>query len=409
MSDDEDGEVRPRWDRFHETIRLDMHAASESTAPHPVAPAPPSSPGSVPEVAEPLELLDAVLATLPTGILLLDAHGVIVGLNRAAARIFERSMEEIMGVRLLDVRAELESMLWPADKQEVLLVAQGRPGELSFAETKVLGFSSRPVVGAGRRCNGTVVVFSDITKAKREQATREHRRRLEDLGKVVAILAHEIRNPVFAIQSLAQVLASEMDASGPKDAREIVDRIIDECRRVEGLLGDLLVFGRKRKIQPRRIDLRAIGRDVVDVVGRRAADAMIEATVVFDAPGEGSIWWHADGDALRRVLINLLRNGVEAIVRRSDRRPGTVRLRIETAPDHVVLVVEDDGVGIAEEHLAEIFDEFVTATEHGTGLGLAVCRAIVEQHGGVIEMESVVGKGTSVKVVLPAPGASAGP
>ncbi len=409
MPDDEDGQVRRHRSRFHETIRLDMRAASEPTAPHPMAPAPPPSPDAVPEVAEPLELLDAVLAALPTGILLLDVRGVIVGLNRAAARIFECSMDELMGVRLLDVRAELESMLWPADKQEVLLVGQGRPGERSFAETKVLGFSSRPVVGASGRRNGTVVVFSDITRTKREQATREHRRRLEDLGKVVATLAHEIRNPVFAIQSLAQVLALEMDASGPKDAREIIDRIIDECRRVEGLLGDLLVFGRKKKIRPRRIDLRAIGQDVVDVAQRRAADAMIEATVTFEAPGDGPIWWHADGDALRRVLTNLLRNGVEAIARRSDRKTGTVRLGVEAAANHVTLVVEDDGVGIPEEHIAEIFDEFVTATEGGTGLGLAVCRAIVEQHGGVIEMESVVGEGTSVKVVLPAPGASDGP
>ncbi len=392
---------------FSQTIRLDVRDGTENTKPHPMASEIPRGAGgdesSAGEVAEPLDLLEAVMAALPTGLLLLDPAGVIVGLNRAAATIFEREISDLVGRRLRDVRAELESMLWPADKQEVLLVAQGRAGEFAFRDSKVLGFTSRTVTGPDGTPRGTVVSFSDITEAKLREKQDAHRRRLEDLGRITATLAHEIRNPIFAIQSLAHVLAGEPCLEGWEEGQEIVRRIVEETRRISALVDDLLTFGRRKDLERRKEDLVALVADVVGTMRRSIEDRMSDVRIEFPAEeGEGgAVWAHVDREAMRRVVLNLVRNAVTAVERARRGAEGVVRIEVEAAADGALLRVEDNGVGIPAEHLQRIFEEFYTTTSSGTGLGLAVCRAVVQQHGGEISLESVEGEGTVVTVRIP--------
>lgn len=409
MSDPEGkGHDDPKKRTFARTIRLDVRDGGETTKPHPRSVEPPGAPTSIEpatsgEVAEPLDLLQAVLATLPTGLLLLDTSGTIVGLNRAAAAIFEGDTSDLVGRRLVDLRAELESMLWTADKQEVLLVAQGRPGEIELSETKVLGFTSRTVPGPVGVPRGTVVSFSDITEAKLREKDEAHRRRLEDLGRITATLAHEIRNPVFAIMSLAQVLQGEPAVAGWADGQEMLARIVDETKRISALIDDLLFFGRRKQIRRTRGDLWAVVSTVVDGIRRGVEDRMVDVRIeaVRGDGKDGPLYWHFDENAIRRVLVNLIRNAVSAIERKA---VGGGRVRVTASADSrwVTLRIEDDGVGIPAEHLDRIFDEFYTTTNSGTGLGLPVCRSVVRQHGGEIRVDSVEGVGTTVTVELPA-------
>ncbi len=356
-------------------------------------------------------MLQAVMSVLPSGLLLADGDGRVTHVNRAATRILGCPAERLVGARLTDLRGELEAMLWPADKGEVLLTASGRPGELELPEARVLGFSSRHVPGPQGASRGIVVSFSDITASKARQRDEAHRQRLADIGKVVSTIAHEIRNPVFAICSLAQVLQGEPAVAGDPDLSELAGRILAEGRRVSRLVDDLLAFGAERPMDMRKIDVQDLTRTLVDDIAQvRGAQAearlqiplavQVRPTVARDPS------WHADPDALRRVLVNLVRNALQAVeqsVARGRSKPVRgVQVSLDRGPDWLEITVEDDGVGIPPEHMGLVFEAFYTTRHDGTGLGLSVCQRIVQQHGGTLSIESVSGRGTRVTVHLPA-------
>ncbi len=356
-------------------------------------------------------MLDAVMSVLPSGLLVADGSGRITHVNRSATRILEHAAGRLVGARLTDLRGELEAMLWPADKGEVLLTATGRPGELVLSEARVLGFSSRHIPGPGGAPRGVVVSFSDITQSKAQQRDQAHRQRLADIGKVVSTIAHEIRNPVFAICSLAQVLQGEPAITTDPDLAEIAGRILSEGRRVSRLVDDLLAFGAERPIEVRKMNMldmiETLVEDVEQVRGVLSEDrAAVALEVEVRASVRRDPAWHADPEALRRVLANLIRNALQAVVRRVEQDPsrtaGRVQVIVDRGPDWFEVTVDDDGVGIAPEQMGRVFEAFFTTRHDGTGLGLSVCQRIVQQHGGTLALESVPGRGTRATVHLPA-------
>ena len=361
-------------------------------------------------VSSDVQLLDAVISALPSGIITTDADDRITHINNAAATILGRHPEDLRGALLPELRGELEAMLWPADKGEVLLIGLGRPGELQFRESRVLGFSSRRLRDSSGNRSGTVISFSDITEVKARGLAEEHRRRLADIGKVVSTIAHEIRNPVFAIASLAQVLCEEDGIRADRELSMLVGKILEESRRIGRLVDDLLAFGRESPVVRSRTN-------VVELVATLAADmerALLQgegtrtassvALRVHVSPNANlDPVWDLDAEAIRRVLSNLVRNAWQATLARSPRRPehDGIDLRIDRGSDWLHITVEDRGVGIPEDKLPQIFDAFFTLRHHGTGLGLAVAKRLVQQHRGSIRVESILGKGTRVTVRLP--------
>jgi len=349
-------------------------------------------------------LVDAVISDLPGGVIVVDRDGRVVHANRTAHRILSGSDDPdpaLGGQVLQEIRAPLAAMRRPAHKAEIIL-----PPVVAGQGARIIGFSSRALVEEG----AMVVSFADITDQRVKEREDEHRRRLADLGKVVAAVAHEIRNPVFAISSLTQVLRDEQSIGGDADLRGMVDKILVETGRIGRLVEDLLAFGRERELDLRRVDVvreieEALAdlRKVLTVVDGSRVPLRLHVAASLKADPH----WVLDTDAFRQVVVNLVRNAWRAVVMRERiSSDGLVEVRLAHYAEDgdgrsLEVAVLDNGVGIPAELRKEIFEAFYTRDPKGTGLGLAVVRRLMQQQGGTIRLHSEVDRGTTFVVRLP--------
>jgi signal transduction histidine kinase len=350
------------------------------------------------------DLLDAILSVLPTGLIVTDRRGVVKLANKAATAMLAHEATDPTGRTLASIRGELDAMLWPTDRGEILLLPEGRRSD---EEPRVLGFTSRDLTDAQGERTGTVIVLSDISADVARKRRTAHRRRLADIGGVVATVAHEIRNPLFAITALARLLRDEVGPRASGDAHVMLDKIGAEAARISRLVDDLLGFARDRELELEAVDLVALVQTVLDDLRTnlaRAADGEPEVVVELAVASRlgGMLEWRLDREAVRQVLSNLVRNAIQAVRAHGDgvTGPGVI-VRLDTWDDWVEVEIEDHGVGIPPETLPRIFDPFFTSRKRGTGLGLAVVDRLVRQHRGTISVGSKLGTGTTVTVRLP--------
>ena len=223
--------------------------------------------------------------------------------------------------------------------------------------------------------------------------------RLVAVGELTASMAHEFNNPLGIILGFAQGLLAEMDAADPNYHH--VEIIAEEAQRCEKLVQELLEFGRPRSAEFAQVDLQSIIDKTVDLVSNRAAKSNVSTTVNVAADVPAIC---ADMQQLQQVLLNLSLNAIDAMA-----RGGSLTISaIKESAGMVLLTVADSGAGIDADMLRRIFQPFVTANKRrGLGLGLPICHRIVKAHGGVIEVESEPGKGTTFRIHLPINGKAA--
>lgn len=264
----------------------------------------------------------------------------------------------------------------------------------------------RAVVGAFSITGGTVdrdtyVVARDVAAQialaiERDQAVTklEEARQLAALGQFAAAIAHDIRTPLTSISLNVQILRKKLALSD--DDREHFDIALEELRRLDKSVAEILEFAKPVKLTPQSVDIA----DLVETTMRGMASVLSERGVAVrcDAnAGHPSV--QGDPQRLRQVLISLVDNAADAS------QPGAeVIVRTTAADSRVAIEVEDRGRGIAAEDLPHIFEPFFTTRPDGTGLGLAICHKVVRAHGGDIRVQSKLGAGSTFTILLPAVG-----
>jgi two-component system NtrC family sensor kinase len=227
--------------------------------------------------------------------------------------------------------------------------------------------------------------------------------RLASLGQLAASVAHEINNPLSGVLNFSALMSRILKDDGiPRERvpefRGYLDRVSEQTTRAGRIVSDLLAFSRRSKPQRAPSDLNAIVRRTVGLVSHKLKLLSVEAVLELD---ETLPPLPCDVSQIQQVVLNLVMNAAEAT-----RSHGSGRVSVVTrrSPDGAVLAVSDDGEGIPRETLDRIFDPFFTTKDEGkgVGLGLAVVYGIVESHGGRIEVETAVGRGTTFEVTLPA-------
>jgi len=215
--------------------------------------------------------------------------------------------------------------------------------------------------------------------------------RLAAVGQLAAGLAHEIRHPLASIEGAVNVLANP---ASPEDLQNEFRGIIKkECRRLGGLLTELLDFARPREPKFRDLDLAASVDDVVKLArsSLTASNVKVETQMSGDVP-----LIEGDEEQIKQVLLNLTMNAVQAM---DD--SGVVTIGARRDGRYVMLIVADGGPGIPEEMRSRVFEPFFTTRDSGTGLGLAVVQQIVSQHGGRIDIERNGARGARFVVRIP--------
>lgn len=199
--------------------------------------------------------------------------------------------------------------------------------------------------------------------------------RLAVLGRIAAGLAHEIRNPLGSISGSIELLR-EAPSLGDED-RVLCDIIQREAERLNHLVSDMMDLARPRRPDPKRVDVAAIAREVVALASRSERSGAGDVAVEYDGP-ERAVWAICDGEQMRQVLWNLVRNGVQATGAGT-----TVTVSVREPPRRVLLAVSDEGSGVEVSSQDKVFDAFFTTRSHGAGLGLAVVRRIIDEHASV--------------------------
>lgn len=231
-----------------------------------------------------------------------------------------------------------------------------------------------------------------LDRAIEMERSLAHAEKLAAMGELSARIVHDIRNPITAARSLAQQLATEAHAD---EAHTI---IVEELERVERHVADLLRFSRRDELDRQPVDLASL----VDETVTRLRSRLESGDIQVQVSGPRELVVSADREKIRHVLINLIENAADALsTNGSDSR---ISVALEEDPTHSRFRVSDNGPGIPEPALEEIFEPFVSSKAKGTGLGLAIVKRTIEAHGGHIHAHRNDGPGVSFVVELPAAG-----
>ena len=354
--------------------------------------------------------LAAIVSSSDDAIVSKDLNGVITSWNRGAERVFGYTAEEVVGKPV--------TLLIPDDHldEEPEILARIRRGEpVEHYETVRrrkdgslidVSLTVSPMRDDAGRVIGASKVARDITaRVRLAKQTREQAAELSDLHRrkdeFMAMLGHELRNPLAPIANAVQLLRLEKDP-GPiqEQARSIIERQVGQLTR---LIEDLMEVSRmstgRIHLNEERLDLRGVVARAVDTVRPLIAQRRHAISV---SSAEAPIWVVGDAGRLEQVVVNLLNNAAKY----TD-EAGHIWLGLEQAGDEAVLRVRDTGIGIAPDLLPRIFDLFIQGDRSldraagGLGIGLALVRQIVLLHRGRVEATSVVGQGSEFTVRLP--------
>jgi signal transduction histidine kinase len=319
-----------------------------------------------------------VVEAVPALVLALDRQGNI--------QLWNRRLEEATGF------ARAEMLGKPGEE----LIGHGGVRPLATRSGKELLVRwERAEVQSPQAEICTYAVGSDVTAEQEIMRRALRAERLAAVGTLAAGLAHEVRNPLNSALLQLQVLVRRMDRgeTSPASLRPVVALVEDEIRRLEVLVNDFLSFVHPRPLDLQPTALAELCREVLAFAGPEVSAAGL---AVRSELSETVPVVQADPQRLRQVLLNLIRNAVEATP-----AGGTITLRTHAADGRVEIDVEDTGAGFPDE--TPIFDAFFTTKPKGTGLGLTIVHRIVSDHGGTVRVRSRPGQ-TCFTVSLPGSG-----
>ena len=298
-----------------------------------------------------------------------------------AARRIMGPIKSLTGGARAIADGHLDTRIPPAGHDEIGTLAE------AFNEMAAsLAHSQQELTGKNRE----LLQANDDLHQMQEQLLRSER--LAAIGQLAAGVSHEIDNPVGIILGLAELLLEETPDDDPR--RDDLLAIIEECRRCKRITGGLLGFARPVEAHWDRIDIGRLVGDTIDSL--RPQKLFRDLVIELRLPAQQAEVT-GDPDQLRQVLVNLLLNSAQAM---KDR--GRLAIALERQDGQIELVIDDDGPGIPAEDLERIFQPFVTtkAPGEGTGLGLALCRKLIEAHGGTISADASPLGGARLRVRL---------
>lgn len=259
--------------------------------------------------------------------------------------------------------------------------------ELEPAEANALQRASSTllVIGGIASLILLAVAFGLIRReliARAGAAARERQQRLASLGEMSAVLAHEIRNPLASLKGNAQLLSASLVVGDPERTKAKAQRVVDDAVRLENLTRDLLAFVATGELARQDVDVGELLRDAAST-----GDDVVQITCASD------LRWSLDASRMRSALTNVIENAVNA------GPPVAVTARVQGS--ELVIEISDHGPGVPNADRARIFEPFHTTKTHGTGLGLAVTRRIIEAHRGTIKVGEAASSGAVFKIAIP--------
>ena len=336
-------------------------------------------------------LSDVVFESITSGIAVLDDSGEVRSLNTAGARMLALEKPPDHGRHASDVFAGIPigTLLKKAPEGGLNRWEGNYPDKQG--KDRSLGLSISPLKKPEK---GYVVIFQDLTDLRDMETRLRTSEKLSAIGRMAASIAHEVRNPLASMSGSIQVLKNGLDLED--EDHHLMNIVLKETERLNDLVSNFLDYARPPAPTFEDVDLRDVIRETIELLEPAMEEKDIDLKT--ELPDEKVIL-SIDVSQVRQVVMNLIRNSVEAL---GARGKITVSLKRERTPkgDATLLSVSDDGDGIPDEILPEIFEPFKTTKESGTGLGLAIVYQLVQIHKGTIDAYSEAGKGTTMTIRL---------
>jgi two-component system sensor histidine kinase PilS (NtrC family) len=334
-----------------------------------------------------------VIASMSSGLVTADSQHRVIFLNQAGGEILGIMPARATGRLLPEIGLNL-----PEDWNEIRHRTRGREGYRAEVEIlrgdfrRVVGYSVRALKDPASGADGALIVFQDLTEVKKLERQARFNEQLAAVGELAAGIAHEIRNPLASISGSVQVLSNELTVGSAE--RRLMEIIVSESNRLSKILEEFLRFVRPQERRVAVFDVAGSIRELLELF--RLSDEVSDAhTIALDVDPPDSLV-AGDPDQIRQIVYNVAKNAVRAM-------PDGGTLTVEGREDGAWYSIKfrDTGRGMSEDEIARVFTPFSTAFDGGTGLGMAIVRRIVEDHGGAIDVESKPGEGTIVTILLP--------
>ncbi|MHA7964804.1 two-component system histidine kinase PnpS [Paenibacillus sp. CAU 1782] len=335
--------------------------------------------------------LESVLANMINGIVMIDAGGQIVLMNRRAEEVLGFPSSEWVGHHYDEVKQqyELGQMI-----QEALTTKEHVREEITFyyPEERLLELNLVPIHDNGE-FGGVLLVLQDVSAIRRLERMR---------SEFVANVSHELKTPIAAVKGFAETLLGGA-VKDEETARSFLQIIFDESDRLNRLIGDILELS---KIESRRAPLMFSPVELEGFIAKTVTLMEAEAArkrILLKVNVESGLYVEADEDRLRQIMMNLLSNGIN-YTPEGGQVSVSVRSRDE---DHIVVSIIDTGIGIPKKDLPRIFERFYrvdkarSRSSGGTGLGLSIVKHLVDLHKGSISVDSTLGAGSTFTIELP--------
>lgn len=316
--------------------------------------------------------LSRLLALLPAGVIVLNTNNQVIEMNPSA--------DEILGKDAL-------GRDWDVVVMNVFLLSNDA-GELMTHDEIYYQLSETLL----DETSGKILLIQDVTASRHLQEHVSRHQRLHSMGEMAASLAHQIRTPLSS--ALLYVSQMNSDILDDQKREKFVDKAMNSLHHLEGLVKDMLQYARGGKGSEQPIELTELMKQLEQNVEPQVK--LSDSQIKFDAflPGLVVI---GDKDALMTALQNLVGNAIDVIGQQA-----VIQVTVNKISDEKVdLVISDNGPGIEPEFLEKIFEPFYTKRARGTGLGLAVVRAIAEAHSGKAWVKSIPGYGSKFGIRLP--------
>ena len=344
-----------------------------------------------------LRLLASITSMSVDAISAGNEKGQFIFWNKAAEKIFGYTEEEVLGKNIKEVlippgkEKEIDKVLRLDPKGPEAIVRMRTERLHKDGHSVPVMVTSFPIVDESGEYRGRAGYHQDLTEYAKMERKLLDQSRMAAVGTLASAIAHELRNPLFGISSIAQILANE--TSENPSVRELADSMLSEINRLNRLLENLLLYARPRRLEISTIDVKSLCEEILERNKVYLTSKKVKADLVVQ-PARLKI--RGDGSQIRQVLLNLILNAAQA-----SPTGGTIRIQTSLKWKVWTFEITNGGPEIEEDLRTKIFEPFFSTKKEGTGLGLAVCKKIVEEHGGVIRCESEKSDGTRFIVEVP--------
>jgi signal transduction histidine kinase len=222
-----------------------------------------------------------------------------------------------------------------------------------------------------------------------------HSEQLATIGQLAAGVAHEIRNPLTTVKGFIQLIKPYLSDVGKEDYATIA---LDEINRANDIIHEFLNTAKPQKNKKQIIEVNKLMRDIMVLYESEAILRNINIEVIGNC---NQAQLYLDIKQIKQVLVNIIKNALEAIEENQSLEKGCIQISSECSNSAAVIVINDNGIGMKKETLEKLFDPFFSTKEYGTGIGMTVCKKIIEEHMGQIKVSSTPYLGTTFRIELP--------